>query len=77
MVQVSTHEAKTNLSRLLAAVERGETVWICRSGVPVAELRALPSVKDPFRLHPALSEVKVLGDIVEPTQPDGWPAGDA
>lgn len=34
----SVHEAKTNLSKLLAAMERGERVIITRHGVPTAEL---------------------------------------
>ena len=37
-MQVSVHAAKTNLSRLLEAVERGERVVIARHGVPTAEL---------------------------------------
>ena len=37
-MQASVHEAKTNLSRLLAAVERGERVVITRHGIPAAEL---------------------------------------
>lgn len=37
-MQVNVHEAKTNLSKLLEAVEDGETVVICRHGKPVAEL---------------------------------------
>jgi prevent-host-death family protein len=37
-MQASVHEAKTNLSRLLAAVERGERVIITRHGIPAAEL---------------------------------------
>jgi prevent-host-death family protein len=37
-VIVNVHEAKTKLSALLAAVERGEQVVIARGGVPVAEL---------------------------------------
>jgi len=37
-MQFSVHEAKTNLSRLLEAVERGERVIITRHGVPTAEL---------------------------------------
>lgn len=32
------HEAKTNLSKLVAAVEDGEEVIIARKGVPVAKL---------------------------------------
>ena len=37
-MQVSVHAAKTNLSKLLEAVERGERVVITRHGVPAAEL---------------------------------------
>ena len=36
MIIVNVHEAKTNLSRLLAKVEAGEEVVIARSGTPVA-----------------------------------------
>lgn len=35
---VNVHEAKTNLSKLLAQVEAGEEVVIGRNGVPVARL---------------------------------------
>ncbi len=35
---VNVHDAKTNLSRLLERVERGEEVVICRAGKPVARL---------------------------------------
>ncbi len=38
MVTVNVHEAKTNLSRLLALVEAGEEVIIARNGKPVARL---------------------------------------
>lgn len=38
MTTVNVHEAKTNLSRLLAQVEDGEEVIIARSGKPVARL---------------------------------------
>ncbi len=37
---VNIHEAKTHLSRLLEAVERGEEVVIARAGKPVARLSA-------------------------------------
>jgi len=37
-MQVSVHSAKTNFSRLLEAVERGERVVISRHRVPAAEL---------------------------------------
>lgn len=32
------HEAKTNLSRILERVERGERIVIARAGKPVADL---------------------------------------
>jgi prevent-host-death family protein len=38
MRQVNVHEAKTELSRLLEAVEAGERVVIARAGQPVAVL---------------------------------------
>ena len=38
MPTVNIHEAKTQLSRLLAAVERGEEVIIARAGNPIASL---------------------------------------
>ena len=36
-MQFNIHEAKTQFSKLVAAVERGETVTICRNGRPVIE----------------------------------------
>ena len=38
MSVVNVHEAKTQLSRLLARVEAGEEVVIARNGIPVARL---------------------------------------
>lgn len=37
-MQASVHEAKTNLSKLLERVSKGERVIITRHGVPAAEL---------------------------------------
>jgi prevent-host-death family protein len=37
-IEVGAFEAKTHLSRLLAAVERGERVTITRRGKPIAVL---------------------------------------
>ena len=41
-VQVNVHQAKTQLSRLLAEVERGREVVIARDGHPVAKLVPFP-----------------------------------
>ena len=49
MTQVTVHEAKTHLSKLLAAAEAGEEVIVCRGRRPVARLVPLaePSRKRP------------------------------
>jgi prevent-host-death family protein len=45
-MEVNIHHAKTNLSKLIAAVEDGEEVIIARNGKPVAKLvRAEPKRK--------------------------------
>lgn len=46
MQTVNIHEAKTHLSRLLAAVERGESVVIARAGRPIARLVAVDAAPD-------------------------------
>jgi antitoxin (DNA-binding transcriptional repressor) of toxin-antitoxin stability system len=38
MAEFNVHDAKSNLSRLLALVEHGEEVTIMRDGEPVADL---------------------------------------
>ena len=39
MKYVNTHEAKTQLSKLIAAVRAGEEVVICQAGKPVAVIK--------------------------------------
>lgn len=41
--RVNVHQAKTELSRLLAEVERGAEVVIARNGIPVARLVPFPA----------------------------------
>jgi prevent-host-death family protein len=77
MITVNTHEAKTNLSVLLKAVEeKGETVLICRNGKPVAELKspALQQV-DRLKTHPDLKPVYVAPefDPAAPATSEEWP----
>lgn len=42
--QFNIHEAKTQLSRIVERVERGEEIVISRAGVPVAKLVPLTGV---------------------------------
>ncbi len=61
-MQASVHEAKTNLSKLLEAVQRGERVIITRHGVPTAEL--VPAKKKGVRFG------SLAGKVGEP--PDAF-----
>lgn len=45
MQQVTTHEAKTHLSKFLARVLQGEEFVICRGEVPVARLVPVGSIR--------------------------------
>lgn len=44
-IHVNIGEAKTRLSELIAAVERGEEVVIARAGVPVATMTKHPDTR--------------------------------
>jgi prevent-host-death family protein len=52
---VSTHEAKTNLSKLVARAEAGEEIVICRRGVPAARL--VPLKKSRARRRPKVGTI--------------------
>ena len=52
MTTVNVHEAKTNLSRLLAQVEAGEEVVIARNGKPVARSGELQAEGEAASLAP-------------------------
>lgn len=49
-MQVSIHEAKTQLSRLIAAAERGEEVIIARRDKPVVRLSMLEDFSGKTRI---------------------------
>jgi prevent-host-death family protein len=46
MRQVTIHEAKTHLSRLLADVERGEEIIIARASQPIARIVPIGETAD-------------------------------
>jgi antitoxin (DNA-binding transcriptional repressor) of toxin-antitoxin stability system len=79
MILVNTHEAKTRLSKLLAAVEeKGEVVLICRNGKPVAELTQPHTTSaGADRLKPSPDLKVTLSSDYDPTEPlseDEWPS---
>jgi antitoxin (DNA-binding transcriptional repressor) of toxin-antitoxin stability system len=76
MITVNMHEAKTRLSELVKAVEeRNETVFICRGGAPVVELKAIPPRKvSRLTPDPALKPIAIRYDPTEPLTEDEWPS---
>ena len=69
-VQVNIHEAKTQLSRLLARVAAGEVVVIARAGKPIARL--VPVEREPARrtLGQERGRIEIADDFDAPL-PDG------
>ena len=42
MIKINIHEAKTQLSRYLERIAKGETIVLCKRNIPIAEIRPLP-----------------------------------
>jgi prevent-host-death family protein len=72
MIEVNIHEAKTNLSRLLAQVEAGEEVIIARSGEPVAKLVAVAKPAKNRVLGQYKGKVVIADDFDAPVDPETW-----
>ena len=58
---VNVYEAKTNFSKLLADVERGEEILIGRAGEPVARLS--PLVRDKREIGFAKDHIWIADDF--------------
>ena len=65
MRQVNVHEAKTELSKLLEAVEAGERVVIARAGRPVAVLVPWKAAVKRRKLGQFAGQVKIHDDFDE------------
>ena len=73
MKTVNIHEAKTNLSALIAAVEAGEEVIIARANKPVVKLVAMEA--KPVQRIPGLHKGTVLymsDDFDAPLPDEFW-----
>ncbi len=69
MTVVNVHEAKTQLSRLLAHVEAGEEVVIARRGQPVARLvRCQPGGNRQFGAMKG--KIRITDAFFEPLPPE-------
>ena len=72
MKSLNVHEAKTNLSAVLAEVEaKQERFLICRGGKPIADL--VPHKKrSRLKPDPFLSRVEVKCDLTQPLTESDW-----
>ena len=66
MLTVNVHEAKSQLSKLLEAVEAGQEVTIARAGRPVARLVGLASRQPPRRLGTMAGQLNIPEDFDDP-----------
>src|SRR4051812_18328800 len=63
---VNMHDAKTKLSELVAAAERGEEVVIARNGTPAVRLVAIATEYVPVRLGVLAGEIELGPDFDAP-----------
>ena len=72
-MDVSVKDAKTTLPQLLRAIENGQTVTICRSGKPVADL--VPTSRGAPKLggcaHMLPPDIETVGPV-PPTDLSEW-----
>jgi prevent-host-death family protein len=75
MSTVTIHQAKTNLSRLIERVSRGEEIIIARGSKPVARLVPLGAAKDKRQPGSWKGKFSISPDFFEPLPEDelaGW-----
>ena len=68
----NVHAAKTNLSSLLEASERGEEVIIARAGKPVARLVAYSESKESRVFGALKGKISIADDFDAPVDPETW-----
>ena len=68
--QVNVHEAKTQLSRLLAEVEKGREIVVARDGKPVAKLVPFRQPGKARVLGQGKGEVWISPDFDAPLSPE-------
>lgn len=75
MTKLNIHEAKTHLSRYLHRVQEGETLLLCKNGVPVAQIIPLSKELRPKKRLMGLAKGlgKVTDKFFEPLTDDDLP----
>jgi|SRR5215211_3488324 len=74
--QFNIHEAKTQLSRIVERVERGEEVVISRAGLPVAKVVPLPNRVRRTGAGALHRQIALAEDGIRPTPTRGSPTID-
>ncbi len=70
---VNIHDTKTNLSALLAEIEKdGQQVRICRNGIPIADITPF-KLRNRLSPHPLMSNFTFDYDPTEPLSDNEWP----
>jgi prevent-host-death family protein len=75
MIEVNIHEAKTQLSRLIAKVEEGEEVIIARAGEPVAKLIRADRSTQRRKLGEYAGKIVIAADFDAPLDPETFEPG--
>ena len=74
MNRVNLYEAKTQLSRLVAAVEEtGEPITLCRNGRPIADLVPHRASRVTLEPDPSLAGATFREDPTAPLTAEDWP----
>jgi prevent-host-death family protein len=66
MTTVTVHEAKTNLSKLIARALSGEEIVIARRNVPTVKLVAVPALKKPRLLGAFKGQFELPDSFFDP-----------
>ena len=70
MQTINIHEAKTNLSKLVDAVVRGEEIIIARAGKPAARLVPLEYAKPVRKPGSMKGKIRISADFDAPLDDD-------
>ena len=71
MIQVNIHDAKTNLSKYLKRLAKGETIILCKRNTPIAEIRPLPKPnKTPRPIGLGKGQFKIPKEFFDPLPDD-------
>lgn len=74
MLLFNIHDAKSNLSGLVADVEtKHETVILCRSGKPVAQIVPIEPLASALKHSTRLGKIRLHYDPLEGLAADEWP----